>query len=164
MTPEQEKINRWMQKHPWTNKTFFNRPHWTRRGFFELMGAGVTGSFLANQYARAADVATAGADVKGTAKNVIFILLAGAPSHTDTFDLKMVNGVTPASFNPTTINGILWPTGILPKLGAMTGDFALVRSMRAHAVVHSLSQTWMQIGRNPTAALGIRSSPTKMMG
>jgi uncharacterized protein (DUF1501 family) len=36
----------------------------------------------------------------------------------------------------------------------MTGDFALVRSMRAHAVVHSLSQTWMQIGRNPTAALG----------
>jgi Protein of unknown function (DUF1501) len=154
MTPEQEKINRWMQKYPWTNKTFFNRPHWTRRRFFELMGAGVTGSFLAQKYARAADVATAGADTKGTAQNVIFILLAGAPSHTDTFDLKMVNGVTPASFNPTTVNGILWPMGILPKLGAMTGDFALVRSMRAHAVVHSLSQTWMQIGRNPTAALG----------
>jgi hypothetical protein len=154
MTPEQEKINRWMQKYPWTNKTFFNRPHWTRRGFFELMGAGVTGSFLANQYARAADVAAAGANTKGTAQNVIFILLAGAPSHTDTFDLKNVNGVTPTSFNPTTINGILWPTGILPKLGAMTGDFAVVRSMRAHAVVHSLSQTWMQIGRNPTAALG----------
>ena len=34
MTPEQEKINRWMKQQPWTNKTFFNRPHWTRRGFF----------------------------------------------------------------------------------------------------------------------------------
>ena len=56
--------------------------------------------------------------------------------------------------HPATINGVLWPTGILPKLGQLTGDFAIVRSMRAHAVVHSLSQTWMQIGRNPTAALG----------
>jgi Protein of unknown function (DUF1501) len=154
MTPEQEKINLWMRKHPWTNKTFFNRPHWTRRGFFELMGAGVTGSFLANRYARAADVASAGAVTKGTARNVIFVLLAGAPSHSDTFDLKVVNGVTPATFNPTSVNGNLWPAGILPKLSAMTGDFAIVRSMRAHAVVHSLSQTWMQIGRNPTAALG----------
>ena len=26
---------------------------------------------------------------QNTAKNVIFILLAGAPSHTDTFDLKV---------------------------------------------------------------------------
>jgi hypothetical protein len=154
MTPEQEKINRWMGKYAWTNKTFFNRPHWTRRGFFELMGAGVTGSFLTNRYARAADVASAAAVTKGTAKNVIFVLLAGAPSHTDTFDFKFVSGVTPATFNPTSVNGNLWPMGIMPKLGALTNDFAIVRSMRAHAVVHSLSQTWMQIGRNPTAALG----------
>ena len=36
---------------------------------------------------------------------MIFILLAGAPSHTDTFDFKVVNGVTPATFNPDTVNG-----------------------------------------------------------
>src|SRR4029079_11776435 len=101
-----------------------------------------------------AEVSGAGAAAKGTAQNVIFVLLAGAPSHTDTFDFKNVSGVTPTTFNATTVNGTLWPMGILPKLGAMTSDFALVRSMRAHAVVHSLSQTWMQIGRNPTAALG----------
>jgi Protein of unknown function (DUF1501) len=154
MSQEQEKINRLLKQHPWDHKTFFNRPHWTRRHFFQVLGAGVTGSFLAERYARAADVSAAGVSTKNTAQNVIFILLAGAPSHTDTFDLKMVNGVTPATFNPTTINGVLWPTGILPKLGQLTGDFAIVRSMRAHAVVHSLSQTWMQIGRNPTAALG----------
>jgi hypothetical protein len=154
MTREQEKINRWFQRNPWTNKTFFNRPHWTRRGFFELMSSGVTGAFLANRYAKAADVSTAGAAVKGTAQNVIFILLAGAPSHSDTFDFKYLDGVTPKTFNPTQVNNVLWPAGLLPKLGAQLDDFAIVRSMRAHAVVHSLSQTWMQIGRNPTAALG----------
>ena len=92
---------------------------------------------------------------KNTAQNVIFILLAGAPSHTDTFDLKVVPGLTsPASFAPETVNGILWPTGLLPKLGQMTSQFAIVRSMQAHALVHSLGQTWTQIGRNPAAALG----------
>lgn len=154
MSPEQEKINRWMRQHPWTNQAFFNRPHWTRRRFFEVVGAGVTGSFLAERYARAADTTSSGATPKGTARNVIFILLAGAPSHVDTFDLKELSGTTPTSFNPTTVNNILWPMGLLPNLGAMLGDIAIVRSMRAHAVVHSLSQVWIQIGRNPFAALG----------
>ena len=55
---------------------------------------------------------------------------------------------------PETINGILWPTGILPKLKDNLADFAIVRSMRAWALVHGLAQTWTQIGRNPAAALG----------
>jgi len=151
---QQEKINRELKKHPWSNPTFFNRPHWTRRRFFEVMGAGVSGAFLAQRYAKAADVTTTGVTTKNTAQNVIFILLAGAPSHTDTFDLKMVNGVTPKTFAPDTINGVLWPTGLLPNLGNQLSDFAIVRSMQAHALVHSLAQTWTQIGRNPAAALG----------
>ena len=84
MSNEQEKINRWFRKNPWTVPSFHERPHWTRRHFFELMGAGVTGAFLNQRYAKAADVSAAGVTTKGTAKNVIFILLAGAPSHTDT--------------------------------------------------------------------------------
>jgi hypothetical protein len=36
----------------------------------------------------------------------------------------------------------------------MTGDFAIVRSMRAWALVHQLGQSWVQIGRNPAAVLG----------
>src|SRR6202011_3453835 len=103
--------------HPWDHKTFFNRPHWTRRRFFEVLGAGVTGSFLAQRCLKAAEASpAAGATPKGTAQNVIFILMAGAPSHTDTFDLKMVPGVTPNSFNPAAINGAQFPTGLLPKL------------------------------------------------
>jgi hypothetical protein len=102
----------------------------------------------------AADLSTGGAALRNTARNVIFIMLGGGPSHTDTFDLKMVPGVTPASFAPETINGILWPTGIMPKLGNMLGDFAIVRSLRSHALVHGLAQAWTLIGRNPASAIG----------
>jgi len=157
MTKEQEKINQELKKFGgWDYKTFFNRPHWTRRRFFELVGAGVSGAFLAQRYVKAADVTSSGAATKNTATNVIFILLAGAPSHTDTFDFKYLQGTTPASFNPQTVNGVLWPTGLLPKLGTAFGNnkIALIRSMQSHALVHSLEQTWTQIGRNPAAALG----------
>jgi len=151
---EQEKINEALKKHPWQGKAFYNRPHWTRRRFFELAGAGVSGAFLAQRYAKAAVVTNSGAMPLNTAKNAIFILLAGAPSHTDTFDFKMVPGVTPTTFAPDTINGVYWPTGLLPNLATQISDFAIVRSMHAHALVHSLAQTWTQIGRNPAAVLG----------
>src|SRR5579885_2549704 len=158
MSSEQERINRELKKHPWTHKTFFNRPHWTRRRFFEIVGAGVTGAFLSQRYARAQQSVetNSGAKTKNTARNVIFILLAGAPSHTDLFDLKVVPNVTPVSCNPETINGALFPTGLLPNLAQnwQNGDFTIVRSVRSHALVHSLAQTWTQIGRNPAAALG----------
>ena len=36
------------------HKSYFSRPHWTRRHFFKLAGASLTGSFLLNQ-AKAAD-------------------------------------------------------------------------------------------------------------
>ena len=154
MTKEQHQCNCYFEKYGYHNKTFFNRPHWTRRQFFQLAGGGITGAYLAQRYAKAAVVTNSGAQTKNTATNVIFILLAGAPSHTDTFDFKNVQGVTPASFAPQTVNGVLWPTGLLPKLGNMTSKFSIVRSMQAHALVHSLGQTWAQIGRNPAAALG----------
>jgi hypothetical protein len=156
MTKEQEKTNEYFKKYGWGHKTFFNRPHWTRRRFFEVMGGGVTGSFLAHRSLMAADSPAAAATTKGTAQNVIFILLNGAPSHTDTFDLKMVNGITPASFTPAAINGGLFPTGLLPKLAQnfQSRDFSIIRAMQAHALVHSLGQIWTQIGRNPAAALG----------
>src|SRR5436305_1717995 len=159
MSNEQEKINRELKRNPWTRQSFFNRPHWPRRAFFQLAGAGVGGAFLTQRYAKAAEISRYGgatANPKNTAQNVIFVLLNGAPSHTDTFDLKMVPNVTPATFNPETINGLLFPTGLMPKLAKnlADGDFAILRSMQSHALVHSLAQTWNQIGRNPAAALG----------
>jgi hypothetical protein len=151
----QEKFQKFLQKNPPSRRPFFERPHWTRRQFFGLAGSGVTASFLAGR-ARASDLVVPQLNVtpNGRAKNVIFILLAGAPSHTDTFDLKVVPGVTPDAVQPTPSKGLLWPAGILPKLGASIDDLAIVRSMRSHALVHGLAQTWTQIGRNPAAALG----------
>ncbi len=150
-----EKFDGFVKRHPHHHLTFFSRPYVSRRQFFELLGAGVTGSFLLPHLADAQSVTTSqGAATQNTAKNVIFILLAGAISHTDTFDLKMVNGVTPANFQPSTLNGINWPMGLLPKTGALLSNLAIVRSMQAHALVHTLAQHWTQIGRNPAAALG----------
>jgi hypothetical protein len=152
----QEKFDRFLGRHPHPHKVFFDRPHWTRRQFFEIVGAGVTGSFLAGKAQAQGNVQITSQSVtmQNKARNVIFILLAGAPSHTDTFDLKMVDGVTPSDFNPTTISGVLWPAGLLPNLANNIPDMAIVRSMKSWALVHSLAQTWTQIGRNPAAALG----------
>src|SRR6202171_3105270 len=149
-----DKFTQFRYRHPPPHVTFFNRPHFTRRRFFEVLGTGVVGSYLVGKVAEADGTTQPGATTQNTAKNCIFILMAGAPSHTDTFDLKVVNGVTPASFMPQSNNGIMWPTGLMPKLGNMLGDFAIIRSMRAHGLVHTLGQTWTQIGRNPAAALG----------
>src|SRR5579872_1592057 len=153
---ERERVEGFLKRHPHHHLTFFSRPYVSRRQFFQLMGAGVAGSFLLPRLGQAQSpvITKQGVATQNTAKNVIFILLAGAISHTDTFDLKVVNGVTPTNFQPTTVNGVNWPMGLLPKIGALLPNLSLVRSMQAHALVHTLAQHWAQIGRNPAAALG----------
>jgi hypothetical protein len=146
------------QKYPHKHVPFFNRPDLTRRRFFEVAGAGLAGASMFGSYlagkAEAAETLPSGTVTQNTAKNVIFILLTGAISPWDSFDLKNINGATPAAFQPTTINGTSWAAGLFPKIGQQLGNMVLVRSMSAHALVHSLGQTWSQIGRNPAAALG----------
>ena len=146
------------EKHPHHHLTFFNRPDFTRRKFFRLAAAGLGGSYLMGHAltgkAGAAELSTqAGVVTKNTAKNLVFIQLTGAISPWDTFDLKTAAG-TSTKLSPTMVNGVNWPMGIFPKLGTHLSEMALVRSMSAWALVHSLGQTWSQIGRNPAAALG----------
>ena len=151
---EQEKFEKQFRKHPHSVATFSQRPHLTRRRFFNIAGTGVTASWLASKLPAAPVISATPVPMMNKAKNVIFILLAGAPSHTDTFDLKVVNGTTPSTFAPETVNGVAFPSGLMPKLGSMMNQFAVVRSMQAWALVHSLAQTWTQIGRNPAGVLG----------
>jgi len=121
-----------------------------RRAFFKSAGLGVTGYFFAPLAMTVkASAETTGAQLVGTARNVIFIHLQGAPSHVDTFDLK-VGPWTPANFNPTTYNGVLFPQGLMPGLAEHMGKIAIIRSVRAAALVHELQQVWTQIARNPT--------------
>ncbi|MFN3322885.1 MAG: DUF1501 domain-containing protein [Bryobacteraceae bacterium] len=149
-----DKLQRFLARHPHDHTFFLRRPHWTRRRFFEVLGAGITGSFLVSR--APAHVVETRANVRtiNKARSVIFILLAGAPSHIDTFDFKETPDTPMDRLTPQQINGLVWPTGLLPKLGESLADLAIIRSMRAWALVHGLAQTWTQIGRNPAAALG----------
>ena len=88
-----------------------------RRVFFKIASTGVAGYFVSPLQTMAQTVTTTpGAAILGTARNCIFVLLAGGPSHMDTLDLR-VGSWTPADFAPTTINGIDFPNGLLPNLG-----------------------------------------------
>jgi Protein of unknown function (DUF1501) len=129
-----------------------------RRLFFKIAGTGVAGYFSSplDIFAQNPIVTMdQNAPIQNTAKNAIFILLAGAPSQTDLFDLK-VGAWTPADFAPNTINGILWPGGLLTQLAVQLGlnRFSLIRSGQSTALVHPLVQDWTQIARNPTSATG----------
>ncbi len=130
---------------------FWRLPHLSRRVFFRHLTSAVGGYFLLPSRPLET-IAKASVTPIGTAKNCIFILLAGAPSHTDTFDLK-VGSWTPASFNPTQYGDLMFPQGLLPNLAAEIGSIALVRSVQAWATAHGLAQTWVQIGRNPVSGL-----------
>lgn len=151
--PQDAKFERFVKTHPHPHRPFWERPTLSRRSFFKILGTGVTG-FAVYQAAKPLRLlAQAPVVPVGTAKNCIFILLAGAPSHTDTFDLKE-GAWTPDTFNPTSYGEIRFPQGLLPQIAAHLDKIAIVRSMRAWALVHSVSQTWVQIGRNPASAVG----------
>jgi hypothetical protein len=151
---EQEEFDREFRRRPHPTATFSQKPHLSRRHFMNIAGSGVTASWLASKLTASTVITSTPVNAINKAKNVIFILLAGAPSHTDTFDLKVLSGTTPTTFAPETVNGVAFPQGLMPKLAGMMNQFAIVRSMQAWALVHSLAQTWTQIGRNPAAVLG----------
>lgn len=130
---------------------FWSRPQLSRRLFFRHMSTAIGGYFLLPGRPLET-IAKAAPSPKGTAKNCIFVLLSGGPSHVDTFDLKQ-GPWTPAFAQPTSYGDILWPQGLMPKLGAQMESIALLRSVRSWAAVHELSRTWIQIGRNPVSGL-----------
>ena len=146
-------FKRFLEKYPHPHRPFWDRPTLSRRQFFEILGTGISGYALVQLNRPIPLLAQSAVVPIRKAKNCIFILLSGAPSHSDTFDLKE-GPWTPPSFNPTSYGNIRFPQGLMPRLAERLGDLVLVRSVRAWALVHSLAQTWIQIGRNPASALG----------
>ena len=138
----------------WSKKTlgtrFWKRPHIGRRMFFRHMASAVGGYFLLPTRP-AETIARANPSTKGTAKNCIFILMSGGPSHVDTFDLKE-GAWTPAGFAPTSYGSIRWPKGLMPNLANQLDSISLVRSVKPWALVHVLARTWVMIGRNPASS------------
>ncbi|HEU0123390.1 MAG TPA: DUF1501 domain-containing protein [Bryobacteraceae bacterium] len=128
---------------------FWRGPHLGRRVFFRHLTSAVSGYFLlpGGPMERVAHAAQA---PKSTADFCIFVMMDGAPSHIDTFDLK-TGPWTPEALNPQSYDGILWPQGLLPKLAEQMDAIALVRSVKPWATAHSLAQSWLQIARNPVS-------------
>ena len=127
------------RKYPHRRRSFIDRPDPTRRAFFQLAAAGITGSFLLPRLRAAApgSVLNSGMKTANTAKNVIFIHLTGAVSHVDTLDLKSAAGSDSNVLQPTTVNGVAWPMGILPKMSAHVKDLGLVRADRKSTRLNS---------------------------
>ncbi len=126
-------------------------PRLGRRLFFRHLASGVGGWFLLPSRPMET-VARAAASPLGAAKNCILVVMAGGPSHTDTFDLKEGRWL-PAGFNPTSYKDLRFPQGLLPTLAGEIESVALVRSVRSWALVHDLARAWAQIARNPVSAL-----------
>lgn len=130
---------------------FWRKPQIGRRLFFRHVASAMGGYFLLPSRP-SETVARAAVSTKATAKNCIFIMMAGGPSHVDTFDLKE-GSWTPAAFNPTSYGAVRFPQGLMPKLAEQLDSIVLLRSAKSWAAVHELSRTWLQIGRNPTSAM-----------
>jgi hypothetical protein len=151
---EKQRFEKLIARRPHPHFGFYNRPHLSRRQFFRNAAAGVGGFYLLDRLGGGDTAQAAEVETKGTAKNCIFLFMSGAPSHVDTFDFKEYPGVTPADFAPETINGVRFPVGLMPNIARVLNHIAIVRSGLSWALAHPLAQTWMQIGRNPTSALG----------
>lgn len=127
-----------------------------RRSFLAGMtGLSVTALAHAGTSWRALPKRRDAVQTRNSARNLIMVLLDGGPSHVDTFDLK--TGVwTPNFMGVATLGGSLkWPLGLMPKLGNMTDQFALIRSISAIEAVHDRAVYHLLTGhRQSTALLG----------
>jgi hypothetical protein len=136
----------------WTNiqgTAFWKGAHFSRRRFFHNMAAAVGGYYLMPSRPMET-VAKANVTPINKARNVIFIMMNGGPSHVDTFDLKE-GAWLPSSYEPTSYGDIRWPRGLFPRMAEHMDVISVLRSVKPWAAVHDLAQRWMQIARNPVA-------------
>jgi uncharacterized protein (DUF1501 family) len=156
----------------------------TRRWFFRQCGVGVgamaLGQLLLENGALAAPLGSASTNpmapraprFRPRAKSVIFLFMAGAPSHLELFDWKpelarwngklppadLVKGYRAAFINPS--SKLLGPkfkferrgkcgveiSELLPHLGEVVDDIAIVKSMHTEAFNHAPGQIFMNTG------------------
>lgn len=153
-----------------------------RRWFLEQCGVGLGSIALGTLFgntATAANVASAADPLAPKqphfapkAKNVIFLFMAGAPSHLELFDYKpqlakfdgtlppkeLLSGYRTAFINPnSTLLGPKYKfvkcgqggaelSELLPHLGTVTDDIAIVKSMTTDAFNHAPGQLLMNTG------------------
>lgn len=142
--------------------SFISGPGFSRRHFFQILGTGLSGYFFSRIGGPVEVLAQSKVRTFGTAKNCIFVFLAGAPSHVDLFDYKEDRDVARPStvdgaalnLQPETYKGVKLSRVLLPNLSDLLDNLAILRTVQSKALAHQLAQTWAQIGRSPTGALG----------
>jgi hypothetical protein len=125
----------------------------SRRRFFRVAGTAIVGSYFADVLNPLPVAAASAPALQGSARNCLFIFMAGAPSHSDTWDLKE-GAWTPAAFSPASFGDVRFAQGLMPKIAEQLDKLVFVRTALSWAAVHGLAQTWVQKSRNPTGVLG----------
>jgi hypothetical protein len=143
-----------------------------RRWFFEQCGVGLGAAALSQLFAESAHGQTPAPHFAPKAKRVIFLFMAGAPSHLELFDYKpqlakfdgtlppadLLKGYRAAFINPN--SKLLGPkfkfnrygqagtelSELLPFTGAICDDIAIVKSMVTDAFNHAPGQLLMNTG------------------
>ncbi len=125
----------------------------TRRDSLRIGVAGGMGLTISNLLRRA------NADPKSSAKSkadsVLFVNLAGGPSHLDTLDIKPeapAETKGPFSAIQTKLPGLA-ACEHLPKFAAIADQFTLLRGIAHSAGAHDQAQSWLSTGNRPTPAL-----------
>jgi hypothetical protein len=141
--------------------------HITRRHFFEQAGFGIGAAALSHLFR-----GEARAETEGKAKSIIYLFMAGAPSHLDLFDPKpklremdgkdcppeifrgerfaFIEGVpkilgSPYSFAQHGDSGAEL-SELLPHLSKVADDIAIVRSLHTTQFNHAPAQIFMNTG------------------
>jgi hypothetical protein len=121
----------------------------TRRHF--LFGAASMGLLHVSPEAHASS--SGRAQVRNTAKHVVFINMNGAPSQMDTFDPK------DGPWNPADIDirdytgGIRLSRRLFPNLSRQAGDLLVMRSCASWEAAHERGQFYMQTAHSQNPAL-----------
>ncbi len=124
-----------------------------RRTFLASCAGGLAANALARQRWRDAPRLKDGVETRGSARNLVFILLLGGPSQVDSFDLKP-GPYTPDFFEAADLGGGLrWPGGIMPKLANLADRFSIVRGISAMEAVHRRAMYHLQTGHRLNAAM-----------
>src|SRR6185369_8937572 len=135
----------------------------TRRDALKLGGYGLLGAFADQALWPVSARAAGKANPRGTARFGIVVELAGAISHTDTFDFKE-NAGTPKDLDvrPVNNNSLYLSHRLFPELSKEMHRIAIVRSLKSHEVVHFPWQSYTHAGRplNPLQAPEIPSIPS----
>src|SRR6266567_1491472 len=131
-----------------------------RREMLKLGGYGLLAAFADQALLPVQARAYGKAKPRGTARFGIVVELAGAISHTDTFDFKE-NAGTPKDLDvrPVNNNNLYLSHRLFPELSQEMHRIAIVRSLKSHEVVHFRGQYYTQAGRplNPVQAPEIPS-------